>query len=138
MDKTLMGMVAAIGAAAPLAGAHAAVSYDEASRALQVNSVAELLDPVPNSAAILHTLDAAASQQAAAPEKNVELAQFFYHHHHHHNWYHHHHHQWYHHHHHHHWYHHHHHHHYYYHHHHHHYYRPQRECFYSPLGYICP
>ncbi len=136
MEKTLMGLVAAIGAAAPLTGAHASlVSYDEATRALQVSSVAELLEPVANSAAILQALDSAALEKNAAPEKNVELAQFYYHHHHHH-WYHHHHH-------HHHWYHHHHHHHhhYYYHHHHHHhhyYHHHHRACFWSPLGYICP
>lgn len=126
MEKTVMGIVAAIGAAAPLAGAHASVvTHDEAARALHVSSIAELLEPVANSSAILAALDSAASDKAASGEKNVELAQFFYHHHHHHHHFYHHHH--------HHYYYHHHHHHYYYHHHHHH-----RACFWSPLGWVCP
>lgn len=128
MEKTLMGLVAAIGAAAPLAGAHAAVvSNDEATRALQVTSVAELLEPVANPLAILAALDLQPRSEHAAHEKNTQLA-WHHHHHHHHHWYHHHHH------HHHYYYHHHHHHHYYYHHHHHHHFG----CFWSPLGWVCP
>jgi hypothetical protein len=137
MEKTLMGLVAAIGAAAPLAGAHAAVvSNDEANRALQVTSVAELLEPVANPMAVLAALNSQPRSQSAPHENNVQLAWHHHHHHHHHHWYHHHHH-------HHHWYHHHHHHHhnYYYPHHHHHYYYHHHHhsaCFFSPLGWICP
>jgi hypothetical protein len=124
MEKSIMGLVAVLGAAAPLAGAHAAVvSNDEATRALQVSSVAELLEPVANPMAVLAALDSAGSDKTRETQKNVEVAQFYHHHHHHH----------------HHFYRHHHHHHYYYHHHHHHYYHHHhRACFYSPLGYVCP
>jgi hypothetical protein len=125
MEKTIMGLVAAIGAAAPLGGAHAAVvSTEDAARSLQVSSVAELLEPVSNSAAILAALDSAPRAETASQDKGVEVAQFYHHHHHHH-------HHYYHHHHHHHYYYHHHHHHHYYHHHHHH-------CIWSPVGWVCP
>ena len=107
MDKSVMGLVAAIAAAAPFATAQAAVTPEEAARALNVSSVAELLDPVPNSAAILAALDANRKAETETADKGVQVAQW--HHHHHHHWYHHHHHHryWrrhYHHHHHHHWY----------------------------------
>ncbi len=110
MDKSLIGLLAAIGAATPIA-AHAAVTPEEASNALRVSSVAELLDPTPNAMAVLTTLDAQPAIEANA-SKGVQLA-WDHHHHHHHHFYHDHHH-------HHHFYHHHHHHHYYYYHHHHH------------------
>ena len=110
MDKSLIGLLAAIGAATPIA-AHAAVTPEEATNALRVTSVAELLDPTPNALAVLTTLDSQPLIEANAA-KGVQVA--WHHHHHHHHFYHHHHHHFY----------HHHHHHYYYHHHHHHrYYR---------------
>ena len=85
MDKSIIGLVAALAAAAPLAHAEAAVSPEDAAKALQASSVAELLDPVPNSAAILAALDAnREAQPAAAADKGVQVAQW--HHHHHHNW----------------------------------------------------
>ena len=108
MDKTIIGLVAALGAAAPFAGAHAAVmSVDEANTALRASSVAELLEPTPNAAAVLAALDSQPKPQTAPAEKGVQVAQWHHHHHHHHNWYgyggygggygyHHHHHHWYH------------------------------------------
>jgi len=117
MEKTLMGLVAAIGAAAPLAGAHAsAVSTEDATRALHVTSIAELLEPVANSTAILAALDSAPVKETTTSVKGLQIAQWHHHHHHHHHRY----------------YHHHHHHHYYYHHHHHH------HCIWSPVGWVCP
>ena len=116
MDKSIIGLVAAIGAVAPFATAHAAVTPDEAANALRVTSIAELLDPTPNALAVLTTLDSQPEIEANAA-RGVQLA---WHHHHH---YHHHHHFYHHHHHHHHYFYHHHHHHYYYHHHHHHHHR---------------
>jgi hypothetical protein len=118
MEKTVIGLVAALGAVAPLAGAQAAVaSSEDAANALRVGSVADLLDPVPNSAAILAALDA--ERKPAAPVstevKGLKVAQW---HHHHHHYYHHHHH------------------HYYHHHHHHHWYRPG--CLRTPVGWVCP
>ena len=123
MEKTVMGLVAAIGAAAPLAGAQAsAVTTEAAHGALRVASIAELLEPVANAPAILAALDAA-PQREAAPAKDAGVQLAWHHHHHHHHWYHHHHH--------HHYYYHHHHHHHYWHHHHHH-------CIWTPVGWVCP
>ena len=107
MDKSVIGLVAAMGAAAPFAAAHAeTVSSEEAANALRVNSVAELLDPAPNAVAVLSRLDQ--DRKTSTPDVGVQLAQWHHHHHHHHHWYHHHHH---------------HHHHWYWHHHHHHHWR---------------
>jgi hypothetical protein len=116
MGKIVIGLAAVIGAATPIAAQAAIVSSEEANQALRASSVAELLQPVPNSVAILATLDAERKSDAGArSEEGVQVA-WHHHHHHHHHWYHHHHH------HHHYWHHHHHHHHYWHHHHHHHYY----------------
>jgi len=106
MDKTVIGLIAAIGAATPLAGAQAAVApSSDAASALSVASVADLLDPVPNAAAILAALDGDNKTHAAGEaSKGVQVA-WHHHHWHHHHWHHHHwhHHHW----HHHHWHHHH-------------------------------
>ena|ERR1700722_14812800 len=98
MDKTVVCVLAAIGAMAPVAAAQAAVTPDDVNRAMNAGSFAELLQSVPNAPAILKAADEQRAQ--------TQLAQYYggygYHHHHHHYYYHHHHH----------------HHHYYYHHHH--------------------
>ncbi len=113
MDTKLVGIIAAIGALAPIASANATVA--DAEKVMNPSSFSELLDPISNAAAILKVAD---QQPKPDAEPTMQLAQW--HHHHHHDWY------WYHHHHHHHynwfWHHHHHHHHYYHHHHHHHHY----------------
>jgi hypothetical protein len=94
MDKSVIGLLAAIAAAAPLANANAAVTPEDAAQALKVSSVSELLDPVPNSAEVLALLDANRDTHSGAADKGVQLAQW--HHHHHHYWgHHHHHHNWY-------------------------------------------
>ena len=103
MDKTLVGVLAAIGAIVPMAGAQAAVTPADVERAMNAGSFAELLQSVPNAPAILKAAD---EQRAATKGDEVQVA-WHHHHHHHHHWYHHHHHHhhhwWYHHHHHHHW-----------------------------------
>jgi G3E family GTPase len=75
----LLGAVAALGTlnAAQAAPAPAAITTD----VLQVNSYAELLEPIPNAAATLRVVD---EQAPANTEGNVQLAQFYHHHHHHH------------------------------------------------------
>jgi hypothetical protein len=104
MEKTIIGLVAALGAAAPLAGAQAAVvPSEDANRALQANTIAELLDPAPaNAVAILDKLDRDRAATAQSEAKGDKVAQFYHHHHHHHHYhhhhYHHHHHHWHHHH----------------------------------------
>ena len=103
MDKTLMGIVAAVASLAPMAAAQAAPTPAEVTQALNASSFAELLKSVPNAAAILEAADGMRAEEKAV---GVQVA---YHHHHHSWWWHHHHHHfWWHNH----WYHHHHHHHY--------------------------
>ncbi|MDE3177316.1 MAG: hypothetical protein KGM15_14530 [Pseudomonadota bacterium] len=105
MEKSVIGLVAAIGAVTPFAAAHAtAVTPEDAANALRVSSVAELLEPVANAPAILAALAASPGERAASADKGVQVAQWYHHHHHH--FYHHHHHHFYHHHHHHFWHHH--------------------------------
>lgn len=95
MDKTVIGLLAAVAATAPLANANAAVTPEDAAKALKASSVAELLDPVPNSAAVLAVLDANHEAQPGAADVGVQVAQWHHHHHHHHHWWrHHHHHHW--------------------------------------------
>jgi hypothetical protein len=119
MDKTTLGLIAAMGALAA-SPALASTSADVTDQIMKPRSVAELLEPIANPIETLARLDAARQLEAvevADAEIQVGPLGFgFGHHHHHHHYYrhHHHHHQHY-------IYHHHHHHHYYRHHHHHHY-----------------
>jgi len=92
MDKTIVGVLAAIGSIAPMAAAQAAVAPAEVDRAMNASSFAELLQSVPNAPAILK---AAKQQRAESPKGDeVQVAQHHHHHHyhHHHHHYHHHHH----------------------------------------------
>ena len=103
MDKTIVGVIAAIGSIAPVA-AVAAVTPADVDRAMSAGSFAELLQSVPNAPAILR----AQSQQRDTTTNtigNVMRVAWHHHHHHHHHWW---------------WHHHHHHHHCWWHHHHHH------------------
>jgi hypothetical protein len=113
MDKSMIGLIAALGAVAPLTSAQAAaVSPEAAVQSLRVNSVAELLEPVPNAVAVLAALDSAPRPESdASTLKGVRVAQWHHHHHHHHHYYHH-------------------------HHHHHHFYGPG--CWRTPIGWVCP
>ena len=104
MDKTIVGILAAIGSIAPIAAAQAAVTPDVLDRAMNAGSFAELLQSVPNAPAILKAADELRATTPDGATQNGATRLAYHHHHHHHHW-------WYHHHHHHHWYHHHHHHH---------------------------
>jgi hypothetical protein len=97
MDKKIAGVIAAIGAIAPLGVAQAAAPSSEIEQVMRASSFSELLQPIPNAAALLKsanekTIDEA---QADAPVGDL-VAQYHHHHHHHHHWwrrrYHHHHH----------------------------------------------
>jgi len=92
MDKKIAGVLAAIGALAPMAAAQAAVTPDEVDRAMNAGSFAELLQSVPNASAILKAADE--QQPTTTKGDEVQVAQWHHHHHHHHHhrWYHHHHH----------------------------------------------
>jgi hypothetical protein len=105
MDKKIAGVLAAIGVAVPMGAAQAAVTPAEVNQAMNATSFAELLNPVPNAAAILKAID---ENPSAGTPAGVELAQYHHHHHRDWRWYHHHHwqqhnHHWFRHHHHHHW-----------------------------------
>jgi hypothetical protein len=101
MDKKLAGVIAAIGALAPMGAAQAAAPASEVEQVMQARSFSELLQPIPNAAAVLKVVD----ETQADPSAEMQVAQYYSHHHHHHHYY---------------YRHHHHHHHYYYRHHHHH------------------
>ena len=93
MEKSIIGLAAAIGAATPFAAAQAAiVSPEVAHQALQASSISELLQPLPNSVAILAALDAERKAGAASGAEDGMMVAWHHHHHHHHHWYHHHHH----------------------------------------------
>jgi hypothetical protein len=89
MEKTVIAVLAAMGAAAAATPGHAATSA-ELDSAMAASSFSDLLRPVPNAVAMLKVAD---EQDPITPEAGVELAQY-YHHHHHRRWrfYHHHHH----------------------------------------------
>ncbi len=91
MDNKIAGLLGAVAAVGTLGTAQAAPAPAQ-SDVLKVNSYAELLEPIPNAARVLQTLDEQAPAKPA--EAGVQVAQFVYHdhHHHHHGFYHHHHH----------------------------------------------
>ena len=83
MDKKIAGLLGAAAALGALNAAQAAPS-PAPSDVLQASSFADLLQPIPNAAALLQAVD----ESAPAPSKNVEMAQLVvvgrHHHHHHH------------------------------------------------------
>lgn len=83
MDKKIAGLVAAIGALAPLGAAQAAAGPGDVEQAMRVQSFSELLQPIPNAAALLKVVD----ESQAAPSQGAQLAQLYHHHHHHHHHY---------------------------------------------------
>ena len=83
MDKKIAGLLGAAAAITTVTGAHAAPAQ------LAPASYRELLEPIPNAAALLKADDQAREQMT--PAARIEKVQY-YHHHHHHGYYHHHHH----------------------------------------------
>lgn len=105
MDKTTLGLIAALGAALPLGAAQAAVEPADMHRTLHATSVAELLNPIPNALEVMKTAQAVRQDAEGTQVAQVEIElghhhhhhhnvirRFFYHHHHHHHYYYHHHH----------------------------------------------
>lgn len=79
MDKKILGLVGAVTVlGAPQAVQAAPIAHP--ADALKVESYSDLLDPIPNAAAVLKAVDIAASS-ATPPIEKVQ-----YHHHHHHHW----------------------------------------------------
>lgn len=81
MDKKIAGLLGAVAAVGALGTAQAsAAPAPTPTDVLKANSYADLLEPIPNAAAVLQALD----EQAPAAEPKVQLAQWYHHHHHHH------------------------------------------------------
>ena len=81
MDKTVAGLIAAVSALAAAGAAHAtAAPQAELARAMQVNSYADLLKPIPNALSVQAAFAQAQEACGAVPE--VMTVQFHHHHHH--------------------------------------------------------
>ncbi len=108
MDKTVVGLLGAVGALMTVTAGQAATQPASPQAVLQAASYSDLLRPIPNALETLRALDA---QAAEAPAAQMEEVQYYpqygyapsyyqyryYHHHHHHHayyrrWHHHHHH----------------------------------------------
>jgi hypothetical protein len=84
MDKTALGLVAALGAVVPLGTALASTPPDGPQRALHATSIAELLEPVPNAVDVMKATETERSAQAEQQQKLAQIIEFGHHHHHHH------------------------------------------------------
>jgi hypothetical protein len=81
MDKKIAGLLGAVAAVSTMGTAQAAPTPNP-TETLRANSFADLLEPIPNAAALLQAVDE--QQPTPSAEGNVQLAQFYRHHHHHH------------------------------------------------------
>ena len=81
MEKKIAGLLGAAAALGTFGAAQAAAAPDP-SPTLRASSFAELLQPIPNAAALLRAIDEQAPAKTA--DGNVQVAQFYHHHHHHH------------------------------------------------------
>ncbi len=82
MDKTIAGLIGAVGVLASADMAQAAVRAPQSvAAALQAHSYADLLAPIPNAAALSMQLR---ETQEKAPIEDVQLVILHHHHHHHH------------------------------------------------------
>ncbi len=83
MDKKIAGLLGAVATLGAMNAAQAAPTPSPApSDVLRANSFADLLEPIPNAAALLQAVDESAPVPSA--DENVQLAQIFIEHHHHH------------------------------------------------------
>jgi hypothetical protein len=86
MEKKIAGLLGAMATLGAFNAAQAAPA-PAPTDVLRANSFADLLEPIPNAAALLQAVDESAPAQSA--DENVQLAQLYYphhHHHHHHAW----------------------------------------------------
>jgi hypothetical protein len=81
MDKKIAGLLGAVASLGTFSAAEAAPA-PAPTDALRANSYADLLEPIPNAAALLQAIDESAP--APSVRDNVQVAQFYHHHHHHH------------------------------------------------------
>jgi hypothetical protein len=83
MEKKIAGLLGAMATLGAFNAAQAAPMPNPApTDVLRANSFADLLEPIPNAAALLRAVDESGPTQSA--DENVQLAQFYHHHHHHH------------------------------------------------------
>jgi hypothetical protein len=83
MEKKIAGLLGAVATFGAFNAAEAAPTPSPApADVLRANSFADLLEPIPNAAALLQAVDESAPAPSA--NENVQLAQFYHHHHHHH------------------------------------------------------
>ncbi|HEV7634562.1 MAG TPA: hypothetical protein VGO54_03905 [Bradyrhizobium sp.] len=83
MEKKIAGLLGAMATLGAFNAAEAAPTPSPApADVLRANSFADLLEPIPNAAALLQAVDESAPAPSA--NENVQLAQFYHHHHHHH------------------------------------------------------
>src|SRR6202011_1274344 len=86
MEKKIAGLLGAIATLGAFTGAEAApIPSPAPTDILRANSFADLLEPIPNAAALLQAVDE--SRPAPSADENVQLVQFYHHHHHHHSFY---------------------------------------------------
>lgn len=83
MEKKIAGLLGAVATLGAFNAAQAAPTPSPApSDMLRANSFADLLQPIPNAAALLRAVDESGPSSSA--DENIQLAQFYHHHHHHH------------------------------------------------------
>jgi hypothetical protein len=83
MEKKIAGLLGAMATVGAFNAAQAApIPTPAPSDVLRANSFAELLEPIPNAAALLQAVDESAPVSSAS--ENIQLAQYHHHHHHHH------------------------------------------------------
>lgn len=82
MDKTIVGVLSALGALAVAGPTHASGRPASVDDVMQAQSYADLLKPIPNAAAVLRDADAA--PRAQTDDAHLVPAGYYHHHHHHH------------------------------------------------------
>jgi hypothetical protein len=83
MEKKIAGLLGAMATLGAFNAAQAApIPTPAPSDVLRANSFAELLEPIPNAAALLKAVDESRPNPSA--NENVQLVQYHHHHHHHH------------------------------------------------------
>jgi hypothetical protein len=83
MEKKIAGLLGAMATLGAFNAAEAApIAHPAPAEILNANSFADLLQPIPNAAALLQVVDEAGPIPSA--DENIQQAQFYYHHHHHH------------------------------------------------------
>jgi hypothetical protein len=81
MEKKIAGLLGAVAALSTMTAAQGAPTSVPTTDPLQANTYSDLLEPIPNAAAVLKVVD---EREPATDDTNLQLAQYHHHHHHHH------------------------------------------------------